>query len=75
MRPFGFEVQQVPDGDPSDPPVWAVDLPHQCDSWSITEWGVSHAAAVAELERFVAEATDALTALREHREYRQGGAV
>lgn len=52
---------------------WMVALPHQCDSWVISSedtWGgyEPHDVAVARLEAFIAEATEALTALRERRE-------
>lgn len=62
---FGFRVEVDSDD------LWSVELPHQCDEWGIANvkyhGGVSHEVAVAELERFIAEATDALTALRERR--------
>lgn len=50
---------------------WAVYLPHQCGAWGIAggEYEpVSQAEAVAELERFIAEAQVALAALRDGRE-------
>lgn len=52
---------------------WLVYLPHQCDSWVISSedtWGgyEPHDVAVARLEAFIAEAADALAALRERRE-------
>ncbi len=52
---------------------WRVELPHQCDSWVISSedtWGgyEPHDVAVARLEAFIAEATEALAALRERRE-------
>jgi hypothetical protein len=55
-----------------DPPHWQVHLPHQCDNWEIIGGdysGASQAEAVAELERFIAEAQQALVALREGREF------
>jgi hypothetical protein len=68
-RPFGFTVRH----DDAEPPSWTVGLPHQCDEWLIagSEWGdrsVSQADAVAELERFIAEAQHALDELRGGRE-------
>jgi hypothetical protein len=53
--------------------LWRVSLPHQCDEWVISAGrayadGVSHTEAVAELERFIAEAQEALAALRKERE-------
>jgi hypothetical protein len=61
--------------DPDDPlrdgEGWQVHLPHQCDAWKIAGGdydGVPHAAAVAALERFIAEAQVALAALRAERE-------
>jgi hypothetical protein len=50
---------------------WMVYLPHQCASWDIVGDdgydGLEHSAAVARMELFVAEAEQALTALRERR--------
>jgi hypothetical protein len=52
---------------------WVVYLPHQCDSWDIAGedgWTtVPHEQAIAELERFIAEAQQALEALRAGRQY------
>lgn len=64
MDRFGFFVRQY-DKDKDD---WYVALPHQCDSWAITDdtWGgVPHAEAVAQLRAFITEAEDAFTALVE----------
>lgn len=52
---------------------WLVYLPHQCDAWVISSEDVwygyePHDVAVSRLEAFIAEATEALTALRERRE-------
>lgn len=70
---FGFTVKQKPiHRSPAGPdqghPGWVVYLPHQCDSWCIAAGfseleGVPHAEAVAELERFIAEACAARDAL------------
>lgn len=71
-EPFGFEVGHQ-DADPSEGRAegWWVRLPHQCAHWDIAgaEFGepATQAEAVAELERFVTEAQDALAALREGR--------
>lgn len=55
---------------------WCVFLPHQCDKWDIAGVvdgshmdGVPHAEAVAALERFIAEAQQALEALKAEREF------
>jgi len=42
---------------------WTVSLPHQCDEWEIVPYDF-HAPAVAALEKFIAEAQQALEALR-----------
>ena len=77
MERFGFRAgrarewnhegtERVPTDD------WVVELPHQCDAWSIAGEdgeGVAHAEAVASLEAFIAEAQEALAALREQREF------
>jgi hypothetical protein len=60
-----------------DPPKWYVYLPHQCDEWTITgsysyDYAPEQSEAVAELERFIAEAQQALAALREGREFGDG---
>lgn len=50
---------------------WCVSLPHQCQEWDIagTDYdGVPHEQAIAELEAFIAQAVEALAALREQRE-------
>lgn len=75
---FGFTVQHPKLGSSwdTDDPIrdgegWQVYLPHQCSSWDIAGdgyEGVPHAEAVAELERFIAEAQVALAALRAERE-------
>jgi hypothetical protein len=75
-RPFGFTVKRAVDID-TDQPIdgsWQVHLPHQCGTWDIAGegdfWsGVPHAEAVADLERFIAEAQAALEALRAEQPY------
>ena len=42
---------------------WTVSLPHQCDEWEIVPYDF-HGPAVAALEKFIAEAQQALEALR-----------
>lgn len=65
---FGFRVRaDVSLRAPAD--TWEVYLPHQCSHWEITGFRDSHEAAVANLEEFIAEAQDALAALREHRAF------
>lgn len=62
--PFGFKV--VRGGEDN----WSVKLPHQCDSWEVTDWcGMTQDAATAELERFIAEAQVALRELKAGREH------
>lgn len=55
-----------------DPPEWNVYLPHQCDEWHIYDGcgdgEESQARAIADLEKFIAEAQHALTELRAGRE-------
>jgi hypothetical protein len=69
MAKFGFTVEKLYNRDADV--HWVVRLPHQCDSWEITDEcsGAPHAEAVAETERFIAEATEALAALRAGKEY------
>lgn len=60
------ELQNLP------PEGWTVVLPHQCDQWQIAGVDLGHetlAAAVAAMERFVAEAQSALAALRRGEPY------
>lgn len=77
MAEFGFSVKrenrrfQAAARDGS----WCVFLPHQCDAWDIAGEtdgahmdGVPHAEAVAALELFIAEAQQALEALKAERE-------
>lgn len=71
IETFGFKVECPADDDGNTADNWSVRLPHQCDAWDIagSYWHpVPHAEAVAELERFITEATAALEALRERRE-------
>lgn len=42
---------------------WSVYLPHRCDDWDIVDTG-GYAEPVAALEKFIAEAQQALEALR-----------
>jgi hypothetical protein len=75
-RPFGFTVEVIRKRyDPAigdwcqlDPPEWRVYLPHQCQTWDVagddSDYGDPQEVAVAELERFIAEAQQALVALR-----------
>lgn len=67
-RPDGNAGWSV-DPDSPRPPLtdkWSVYLPHRCDEWLITD--DPHDEAVVQLELFIAEALQALTALRERRE-------
>jgi hypothetical protein len=82
---WGFVVERTDrekdyddDSAPLDEPRFRVWLPHQCDKWEITggdaESGradayASRADAIAEFERFVDEATEALEALRKGATY------
>jgi len=52
---------------PETTEYWSVSLPHQCDEWEITDCADDYAAVVAGLEKFIAEAQQALAALREMR--------
>lgn len=70
--PFGFMVKRDSEYIGAGKPLkrtgnWNISLPHQCEEWEIVE-GLPHVEAVAELERFIAEAHAALKALREERE-------
>lgn len=81
MTEFDFKVKRGSRWDPEakrsvpNPGSWAVFLPHQCDAWDIAGEtdgahmdGVPHAEAVAALELFIAEAQQALEALKAERE-------
>jgi hypothetical protein len=65
-EPFGFFVEPRLTEDGTE--GWEVGLPHQCDSWMIVGDGynkfATHDEAVAELERFITEATAALDTLK-----------
>jgi hypothetical protein len=71
MAEFGFKVKHE-EASGSWRAGWTVELPHQCDEWQITpdayKEPVTHAQAVEALEQFIAEAQEALRALREERE-------
>lgn len=84
---FGFEVKRTPVKKRRGGRLveagegWAVFLPHQCDTWDIAGAGegadpfgrgVPLDEACAQLESFIAEATDALEALRQAREFGRG---
>lgn len=66
-EPFGFNVRRTQDGG------WSVALPHQCDDWEITGEkygpGVPQQLAIQELTDFIAEASEALAALKAGREF------
>lgn len=79
QEPFGFTVEReekyrfryTPRQEYTD--RWTVYLPHQCDEWAISgddaySGHVPHEVAVARLEAFIAQAQDALTALKDRRE-------
>lgn len=74
---FSFTVERHRDWDDVEPKPdggWHVRLPHQCDAWDIAGADFSAASreeAIIELEEFIAEARQALAALREERELRQ----
>lgn len=73
MSSFGFAVRREP-ADIDGPDQWKVSLPEQHDAWTITgrdyyDSPLPHADAVAALERFIAEANEALTALRAEKEF------
>jgi hypothetical protein len=64
---FGFKIVFDKE-DESDAECWKVQLPHQCDEWSISAgsayaWATA-AEAIGRLERFIGEAESALTKLR-----------
>lgn len=64
---FGFTVSRVrPYG------LWKVYLPHQCEEWEITGHAETLDSAIVSLEQFIAEANEALEALRERREMGDG---
>lgn len=69
MSEFRFTVlcQKAYDDEPER---WSVSLPHQCDLWEITRGldGDTHPEAIASLETFIAEAQQAMVALRQKKE-------
>jgi hypothetical protein len=72
-EPFGFSVIRATTGYPNYEPTddWEVILPaepHSEEIYITGLFGAPHQAAISELERFIAEAQDALVALRERRE-------
>lgn len=83
MSDFGFTVKKhmkyIPDprgwkyGRREWNGNWDVYLPHSCDSWEIAGdemgEGGTYGDAVSDLEAFIAEAQEALVALKEKREY------
>ncbi len=71
-EPFGFEVEYHEEESEFEPAGWCVSLPHQCDRWDIAG-DYCHPMplddAIAEFERFIAEANEALSALRAGRNW------
>jgi hypothetical protein len=68
---FGFEVHRD-DAYDDEPERWRVQLPHQCDAWSIAGDGYDgepYDKAIASLETFIAEAQQAMVALRQKKEH------
>jgi hypothetical protein len=66
-----FRVEKTEDGG------WRVSLPHQCDRWDIAgdEFrGVPLEDARDELRKFILDATDALQALSQMKEFEDGEA-
>ena len=70
MGVYGFTVWNFPR---QGEDAWYVALPHQCDSWDIVPRdadpyrgsdGAPHEQAVADMELFIAEAQQALAALK-----------
>lgn len=45
-------------------PAWAIDLPHQCGAWRVTEGRASRSQAIAAMTQFVEEAQEVLTWLK-----------
>lgn len=69
---FGFRVQFIKPDEPDEVGGWWVGLPHQCDSWDVagTEYNaLGMSTAADELQRFIDEATEALQALQQGREF------
>lgn len=74
---YGFTVRRAePEywkGETESPDRWTVQLPHQCDAWTVTADDAyadapEHTEAVVRMERFVNEAVGALAWLRSRRE-------
>lgn len=66
-EPFGFKIRYSAETAYDPIAGWRVYLPHQCDSWDIAGeyWApVPREDAIAELERFIAEAQATLAELR-----------
>lgn len=57
---FDFEIGRWD----ADADSWFVQLPHQCDEWSISPYDSTHEQAVAAMEKFLAEGQAALERLR-----------
>ena len=81
---WGFAIQRTDrefywdkDSRAISEPRFTVWLPHQCDKWEIAgdsesgraEWWVTQSEALAELDRFIDEATEAREALAKGAEY------
>lgn len=67
---FHFSVIRDEEND-DEPELWRVQLPHSCDAWLITGGsyrGEPHEKAIASLETFIAEAQQAMVALRQKKE-------
>lgn len=66
---FGFRAGVATEWDADDGEMFlrtsfVVELPHQCDAWEITR-SMVRAEAIADMERFIAEAKAALDKLKE----------
>lgn len=76
MSHFGFEVFYFQARHPKDVSGWQVRLPHQCQEWDIVpdpyEDAVSQEKAIEGLEAFIAEAQQALEALRKGESFGEG---
>lgn len=60
---FDFTVGLLEHWDHPGPPVYLVELPHQCDGWTITA-EPDKAVAMATMRRFISEARTAYAKLR-----------
>lgn len=69
---FGFEVGYSKSERVVNPQYgWYVCLPHQCDAWDIAGYKydpVPKEKAIEDLQKFIAEAQEALLALQEERQ-------